>query len=389
MTDTITEELAKEIFSSFLDGENALKLGKEQIVASPDETADAFVLRHPWGDSTLVLIVPSSIQDARNLAAALEKVDFPSSYSGILHRQPRALEVFWTAFKMREKHDEIKTRSFYIWWRGRKRECRFGPASQEAMTIAAAIAPIAAPSHTDHRNIMSFHYHAHGYDIPHMGDPVCFRIDCSGIDDIDLDDYLRTVNFYMTYYDRETPRILIHESGPLRNESLKPRYTEGAFPSEIVANGVDPSVTSFWLGSFETRDPAMKYLLHYRLMEYLSLSYVKSEQRRHLIDILRRPHLISSTEGAAAEIASLFASQVRETDRLKLFISETVSPDKVWKVLEMNKDYFCTDTDFDGGHTIKKVINANSTLDSMEGKRSYLTRGSPQINSKLLGAWTG
>ena len=308
--------------------------------------------------------VPSDIDKAQKLAAAMGKVDFPSGYSGILHKESRKLEVFWTAFKVREKHDEIKTRSFDIWWRGKKRACYFGQASEEAMTIAAAILPVAAPSHTDHRNIMSFHYHANGYEIPHMGDPVCFFLDCVDVNDNDLDEYLRTINFYMTYYDRETPRILIHEVDPIISESQKPRYTENEFPEEIVASDVDPSVTSFWLGSFETRDSAMKYLLHYRLMEYLSLSHVKIEQKKSLIDILRRPHLISSTEGAAAEIASLFASQVRDTDRLKQFISETVSSEKVWRVLEMNREYFSKDTVFDGGHKIKKVINDNSTLDS-------------------------
>lgn len=364
MTSKLSEDQVREIFRHYIEQDGGFELATITFKDHDGTEEEGYLLKHPWRDPTLVLNLPIDHAEANELASVLERVELPENYSAIFHKENRSLEVLWTAFKVRKKHEELKQRTFSIWWRGSKRECKFAPASPEALTLAKCVLPYAAPSHTEHRNIMSFVQSVHDPDHHNMGDPTCFWVDCNDVDDADLDEYLRTVNFYMTYYDRETPRILIHEQGPNESGSTRPRYAQGTFPNEIVAGDIDPAVASFWLGAFETRDPAMKYLLHYRLIEFLALSYVKAEQRKDLINILRRPHLISSTEGAAAEIAGLFSTQQRDTDRIKSFVEETVDADRVWAVLEMNRKEFSMNTDFDGGYSVKAVLNDSTTLDS-------------------------
>ncbi len=364
MPEFISEEQVRKIFQSCLEGDGAFEVHAAQFEGDEGEQLPLFMLKHPWNDPTLILAVPPSIESAQELAEVLDRVDLPEKYSGIFHIETKSLEIFWTAFKVRTKHEEVAARSFNIWWRGEKRNCRFAPASDDAKTLARYTFPQAAASQTEHRNIMSFHYFVHDADHSNMGEPVCFWVDCEGIESCDFDEYLRTINFYMTYYDRETPRVLIHEAGPTNTGNTRPRYVDEVFPTELVAGDIDPSVASFWLGAFETRDPAMKFLLHYRLLEFLSLAHLKSEQRKELINILRRPHLISSTEGAAAEITGLFSGQARETDRLKNFIDETVRTEKVWAVLEMNRTEFSKLSVFDGGYQVKAVLTDNLTLDT-------------------------
>lgn len=364
MKDKISEDQVRKLFDQHIDEDGGFELATVKF-RDPDGTEeDGYLLKHPWRDPTLVLNVPTDPADAMELASALERVELPENYSAVFHKENRNLEVLWTAFKVRRKHEVIKQRIFSIWWRGEKRECKFAPASSDVLTLAKCTLPYAAPSHTEHRNIMSFVQSVHDPEHHNMGDPICFWVDCNDVEDSDLDEYLRTINFYMTYYDRETPRVLIHEQIPKESGSMRPRYVQETFPSEIVAGDIDPAVASFWLGAFETRDPAMKYLLHYRLIEFLALSYVKAEQRKDLINILRRPHLISSTEGAAAEIAGLFSTQQRDTDRIKSFVEETVSADKVWAVLEMSRKEFSAATDFDGGYSVKAVLNDSTTFES-------------------------
>ncbi|MDH4541088.1 MULTISPECIES: hypothetical protein [Sulfitobacter] len=363
MSDFASEDEIREIFGSALDGDAGFELQVLELDSEGDGPLPLYVLKHPWNDPTLVLAVPSKVDDAQAFSEVLERIELPEKYSGIYHKKTSALEIFWTAYKVRKKHEEVAVRSFDIWWKGAKRKCRFGPASDEAKTLAKYTLPQAAASHTEHRNIMSFHYFVHDADHSNMGEPICFWVDCEGIEPCDFDEYLRTINFYMTYYDRETPRVLIHEAGPKDTGNFRPRYVDENFPRELVAGDIDPSVSSFWLGAFETRDPAMKFLLHYRLLEFLSLAHMKSEQRRELINVLRRPHLISSTETAAAEIAGLFSGQARETDRIKNFIDETVRTEKVWSVLEMNKAVFCKETVFDGGFRVKAVLNDSTNLE--------------------------
>jgi hypothetical protein len=364
MTEFISEDQVRELFQSHMDGDIGLELETQQVQDEDGKDLPMYMLKHPWNDPTLILAVPLEADMAKELVEVLDRIDLLEKYSGIFHKQSNKLEIFWTAFKVRAKHEQVATRSFDIWWRGAKRTCCFGPASDEAKTLARSTLPRAAASDTEHRNIMSFHYFVHDADHSNMGEPICFWVDCSEIEMCDLDEYIRTINFYMTYYDRETPRVLIHKVGPKEADSTRPRFVKDEFPKELVAGDIDPSVASFWLGAFDTRDPAMKFLLHYRLIESLSMSHMKSEQRKDLIGILRRPHLISSTEGAAAEIAGLFSGQARETDRLKNFIDETVSIETAWAVLEMNKSDFCKDSVFDGGYKVKAVLNEGSTLET-------------------------
>ncbi|SHE45151.1 hypothetical protein SAMN05444339_101401 [Loktanella atrilutea] len=391
----VNEDSLRKLFAEHLEGERAFKLVVDEIEDEGNKRFTYF-LHHPWNDTTLTIVLSDSYEDVQEIEAILKRISFPENYSAIMHNESRHLEVFWTAFKLRKKHDDMKSRSFEVWWRGTKRICRFGAASDDALKLAGSIFPIAAPSHTEHRNLSSFNLIAIGADHHNLGEPRCFWVDCSGVEDEDLDEYLRTINFYMTYYDRETPRILIHEPQTKMNDSSRPRYVEGNFPEELVAGAIDPSVTSFWLGTFETRDPAMKFLLHYRLLEFLALSYIKEEQRKELIDILRRPHLIASTDRAAGEIATLFSGQIAANDRLKNFVKESVDAKKVWAVIDMNRAEFCDDCRFDGGYEVHSVIGKQlkfedwkksgpiSLVDKLRAIRNCLAHGQDDVTRGVI-----
>jgi len=376
MTNTEQEQGAREIFRSHLKPDGPFDLSPLSFVDDDGEQVTLIQLLHPWSDKTLALIVPDDVGEATELANALSRVDLPPKFSAVWHKDTEYLEILWTAFEVRDKHKEVSVRSFDIWWREQKHDCYFGPASREVLTIARATLPCAAPSHTEHRNIISFHTHARGYEHQGLGAPLCFWINCKGLKEESFEDFIRTINLYMTYYDRETPRVLIHETNATEYAGSRPRYVQGEFPKQIVAREVDPSIVSFWLGVFDTRDPAMKYLLHYRLIEYLSLSHIKADKRSDLINILRRPHLISSPEAAASEIASIFATQAKETDRIKAFVEEAVAPEKVWKVLEMNKDFFSRELCFDGGYSVKPLLSGSINLESWKsnGPRSLVDK---------------
>ncbi|MCA0855876.1 hypothetical protein [Phaeobacter italicus] len=361
-----SDEEIRDILSDFLTPNGPYEMECEIIPTEIDGKMEKVPLRrilHPWSDKTLAILVPNHIGAAKTLAQTLEKVELPEKYSAILHKKTGSLEVIWTAFKIRDKHQSLIGREFKIWWKGVARTCRFGKSSDELLAIAACAVPHAASSSTEHRNIVSFHMFVHEDDHHNLGTPLSFWIDCNGLSGDELDEFIRAANFYMTYYDRESPRILIHENGKLNTLSERPRYAIGEFPSEISGQSIDPVVTSFWLGSFDTRDSAMKYLLHYRLIEYLALAHLNSEKETELKAILQRPHLASTTDSAVSEIASIFATAPRETDRIKQFVDQHVAPEKVWSVLEMNKAVFSKPFDFDGGYTVKALISEGTNLE--------------------------
>lgn len=266
----LTEEQVKHLFRDSLNDELQLK-----VLKSEDDSHSRYLLLHPWNDDTLSIFVPDNLEEATQLASVLNSVELPKKYSGILHESGQ-LEIFWTALRLRPKHQEIATRDFSVWWNGRKRRCYFGGASEEALTLNKYVKPHAAPSHTEHRNTMTFHLFSNGMhdDALFLDKPVCFWIDAADLSPEDLDSLIVHLNVYMTYYDRESPRVMLHETEFTESTSRRNRYIIENFPEEISIDKINSAVASFWLGAFETSDPGMKYLLYYRLIEYLSNAHL-------------------------------------------------------------------------------------------------------------------
>ena len=170
----------------------------------------------PWGEGAIEIPLRS---DDEELFDALNAVRLPPRFTAIWHEDTREFEVIYTVLN---KEAYLLERKFEFRYRGHSYHCSFEPASSRLMAIARKARPSARPSvdapRSDFRNLQPFHLFEHmleehpDVDYVTSGKPTSFWI--RGIDSYDDDrigDLVRNLNFHMSYFDRYTPNILIHE----------------------------------------------------------------------------------------------------------------------------------------------------------------------------------
>lgn len=331
------------------------------------EEDGSVLVEKPWGDKTLAIRMPEEAEELASLVSCMNAVALPPELSAILHTESGQLEVLWTAHRLRSHALEVKDRKFSILWEGKHRKCKFGKTTNLALTLAKHCVPVANASETNHRNIVPFYLFANEKEHPILDEPKCFFVDCDGLKPDQVIEFLMHLNSYMIYFDRRTPRVLLHSVSESRYVETD-RHMEGKFPLKVVAKKIDPNLLSYWTEAFRTTDQIMRFLLMYRIIEYSSFSYLDGEVLKAVRRELGKPSLPSNVDLTARKIAELI-SQSKELDtinRTQTMISSLVDLEKIWSCIEVNLDYFKTDNVFDGGYTVKALLSGKCDYENWQ-----------------------
>lgn len=342
----------------------------------------------PWGDKSLSIYIPAGADDSEDLAASLEYLYLPPEFSAVFHLDSEELEILWTAYKLRAHSEEVKDRNFLIQWEGVERRCEFRQSSERTLTLAKHCFPVSNAGSTDHRNIVSFHLLANEKNHPMLSEPISFFVDCKGLNFQEINDFVVHLNSFMIYFDRRTPRILMHSEASDEYKANS-RLMEGEFPEKISARRLDPNLISYWTEAFSTKDQVMRYLLLYRIIEYASFTYIDGDLLNAVRRQLLRPSLPSSIDLSARKISEI-VTKTKELDsitRVQNMITSVVELEKIWGCIENNIDYFRRDHTFDGGYTVKALLSnrcdfenwspngVRSTFDRLRQLRNALAHG--------------
>ncbi|MEP2919128.1 MAG: hypothetical protein ABJP06_00225 [Sulfitobacter sp.] len=360
-------------FESFIN----LNPTVELATIEGDDARYEFRFDMPWGDKTLAVFLPRSSEERIELATALSELILPTQFSAVYHIKTNKLEVLWTAYKLRAASEEVKDRVFDFNWMGTIRSSRFARSSDVVLCLAKHCLPISNESLTGHRNILPFHFYATEIEHPSLNEPMSFWIDCDGLEMDDLKTYVRHLNAHMTYFDRSSPRVLIHEeigSGFQRRS----RYVEGEFPAVINAREVDANLLAFWNEIFESNNEIMRFLLCYRIVEYAAFNYLDAKTKKEVMRLLSQPSLPQNVASVSGTLLEIFM-QSKETEqipRLQNLVSETVDLKRVWEVISINSDYFRKPHVFEGGYTISPLLSGKCDFETWKpnGVRTTMDR---------------
>ncbi|MBL4751135.1 MAG: hypothetical protein JKX71_11250 [Amylibacter sp.] len=373
------------LLSTFFEKNPESKL--EEVENEGDQKKDIHLVS-PWGDTTLVVILPNEEKECLLLIEALNSVWLPNKFSAIMHNEDRIMEVVWTAYSLRTTAAEIANRNFNFEWNGQVRKCEYKEASSELLKIAGNCFPVSNSSNTEHRNIISFHLYANNVKHQRLDRPMCFWVDCDGIEDRELTEYFLHLNAYMSYFDRLSPRVLIHKDLPKKHKKLE-RYVNGKFPDSLSARKLDPNILSFWCEAIGASDEIMRFLLYYRILEYCAFTHIEHSARQEVTRELMRPDLTSNMEDVQASISEIFAKNraVDSIQRTQTFISATVQHKLLWDAIELNHDFFKKDVVFEGGFKVNALLSnkcdfenwkpngVRNTLDRLRVIRNALSHG--------------
>jgi len=315
------------------------------------------VIEKPWGDDSLVLLIAPA--NAKDLANALNQVILPQRFSAIWHKDTKDLEVIWTAFKLSGQGKEIANRKFDFSLGTKTYHCEFGKSSDRLISIGMAFVQIKG-TETNYRNLISFEAFAtrrEGAIKQRIDTPRSFWIRNVDWNEDSILDLAYHINFYMSYFDDKTAKIIIHPRPEVSTVKPQERYIAGKFPSQIKGKVIDPNVLHFWEAAHGADDQSKSFLYYYRLIEYASTTYIDREARVVVRRLLGQPNVLDDVHTLTEQLVLAAQSTKQEDEqRIRHLLDDTVDKVQLWVEIEKNRSLFAKETKFEGGFKLEALI---------------------------------
>lgn len=355
----MTEEEAIAALKTFLDNNPKSSVKKIQTLSG----RSAVAVVNPWGDSSLAIEIGTN---AEKLIPALNGLMLPERLSALYHINSRQLEVMWTAYRLSPNNAAVPGRKFTFRYQDTVHECEFRRASNELLTIAPNYEP-QGPSDINYRNIASFEsFVTSGRSAQsegsRFGEPLCFFISNIDYSEDAIVKFLMSLNFYMSYYDALTPRVLIHPPAATKGpDGASTRFRHRDFPSSIGARTLDPELLQFWSACF-TNEPARQFLYAYRIIEHAAFFFVESAPKIAVRKALSLPNALDDVAGTADRVlAAVRMSKIDEYQRLEQLAAQCVEPEGLWEVISAHMDAFSRVETFDGGFELQPLVEGKGS----------------------------
>ena len=305
-----------------------LSLNPEAEVRSGEPEPSVF---RPWGEEAIEIPLHS---DDEELCNALNTVRLPPRFTAIWHDDTKDLEVIFTVL---EKENRLLRRSFDFHYKGICHHCSFGPSSARLRAIARKARPSGSPSSSNYRNLLPFYRFEHSLearpnaDYVTNGEPISFWI--RGLERYDNDhirDLVRNLNFHMSYFDRHTPTIYIHEEPPepdsVRN--LNPPPTD-QFPGNLSARDIDQHLLILW-ESAQKGDPFLRFIHYYQILEYAGFYHFRDRVRSDIERAIIAPDAVSRPVGSPNSSLNISTDR-KATRKDHEMVGECVDLHEMWE----------------------------------------------------------
>ena len=273
-TDDIDENLTKikELLSPFLKNNPTAKLINDE---------GCFLIIDPWNDDTLGIEV--SLNDS-SLIESLNNLLLPPPLSAIFHTDTSTFEFIFT---VTSGDNPLWCRNFEFLYLGCNCRCFYGESSDRLLQIARGTQFMRSKSLTEHRNLQLFRDYCNQSQLPSYlvqyfegKKPISFYIGPVVVENTDqVLELARHINFYMFFFDRKTPQIVIHS--PKDTVDLSEHYFSSPFPEKILGTQIDTYMLDLWSGA-QNASGRLAFLYYYQILEYAAFYYI-DEQVRHKI----------------------------------------------------------------------------------------------------------
>lgn len=331
-----------------------------------EENAEFVLVKKPWDDDTVVLKIPNGgVTDIPDTVLFKE-------YAALFEKSTNTFEFFFDVIKNDSK---VKGRTFNITFRGKEYRAEYHEPSSTFETIVKAAEKVCDDSETDYRNLFRFKPYYDSIegnnDISKTDEnkvPINFFLQGDGFRTLDTKgkiELFKHVNFYMTYYDRNSPYILILDEDRTYTEESHTVPTL-QFPSIINAVPVDVTLLDLFQTARTTPSVRLKYLFYYQVLEYCSYYYLKDELRHKLKNIVKKPDLLSNSDLYTQKLIDELKDAVkneRDEYQMEKLITTYCEYDDIKNELKTNADHFIKDLQFDGGFVLKKLFNNGDEID--------------------------
>jgi len=324
------------------------------------EETDHINFENLWGDETFICRFDKNVN-----FSLLENVEFPSEHSGFLHKDTNTLELIYGPVP---KSDISVNRRFKFYFEGIEFEAFFDTPSEILKMIATAFRETDTKSETDYRNLRTLReYYRPEQQTESIKKffadkvPLSFFVkgDFSKLN-FETVTISKHINFYMRYFDRRAPTILIFDSDKEKEKFVLPCHSDQEkFPKTINARKIDPVILDLLHVINETPNPRLKYIFYYQVLEYSSYYHLNEELKRKLNNVVKNPDVLNNSAHYSRQIIDEFKNYFKSNDdrqKLEKLILDYCDYNDIKLEIKCNHKYFSQDLVFDGGFKIDALI---------------------------------
>jgi len=349
----------KSAFDKFLENNKSIKKKVE---------SEYYELSELWSDKTFVVRLNKSTN-----FGLLQNIVLPKELSAIYHSDTNKLEFIFSLLDKTEIYIERKT-SYYF--NGVEFKSEFAKPSDALELLSKGFQEVDNNTNTNYRNLRYFRDYFKQEHISERGKlffkdklPYSFYLtgDFNAIDK-DFVSLSKNLNVYSNYYDRKSPKILVHEEESNIEKFEVPCFSKTeSFPESIVIKTIDPIIVDLFHVASETPNIRLKYLFYYQILEYCAYYYLNEDLRRKLNNILKNPNLIGNSSNYTRLIIEEFKNNFKSNDdkqRLEKVVCDFCSYNEIKQEIKSNPNSFIKDINFEGGFKLESILKDESEIES-------------------------
>lgn len=338
-----------------------LEINPEAAVSTE---AEKLLVSYLWGSKALSVEIEDSDSE---LISILNSLRFPPRFSAIWHVDQKALEVIYAPLS---PTDEERERAFTFYFNERTYQCEFRNASERLLSLAKAVHIEPEAGINDDRNLRLLRSNLRRrvtyrntedqtlHSMPAERVPTSFWL--TGLEIWDENEAVAIathLNFYMRYFDKESPTILIHEDLPAQTSKEKSeRYPYSTFPETISARSLDPFLLSLWESTLRGA-PRLRFLHTYQILEYATFYHASDSVRDAVRRAVMSPHTHLEPSNAVNQILEAVAADKQpEIHKMQALIDQSIEPKSVWREVQPHSGFFSEQIQFDGGVTLDPLV---------------------------------
>ncbi|RIV42135.1 hypothetical protein [Flagellimonas pelagia] len=346
---------------------NLISLKKNNPNLTIEVFDSEYKILNPWNDKSVAFSFKK-----RQKLTDLKNIYFPEQLSAILDKQKSELEFVYGPIDPKRP---IKSREFEFLFNGTIFKCWFGEMSSSLVLLSKAFRPNERESLSDYRNLRFLRdllSEKHYEDLRKRSFLASFFI--NGDFDNIKHDYVglsKSLNFYMSYFDRSTPRILIHAK-EIDNERYKnPCLNElfDTFPRKINATIIDSTLLDTFMVAHQAVNVRLKFIFYYQVLEYSSYYYLDNKIQAKIQKTLNDPQIFDKPDYFSKSLIEDLKDHFSQKDdsiKLEKTITENLSIEDVRNELEVNKEFFSQDLEFEGGLKIDRILNGENAIEHLK-----------------------
>ena len=335
-------------------------------LSSIKELDGKIVIENPWDDESVYIDLSNFNED---FSTVLNKLLLPPNFSAFFHTNTSILEFIYT---VTDESDILWKRDFAFRFKGNNIHCWFGESSTELLLIAKNVI-INSGSQTNYRNLRILRDFCNQDVLPKSiidffsnKKPISFYVGPLSIGNSDqLIELARHLNFYMKYFDEESPEIVIHQNFPELPERSEPAI-EQDFPKTIIGREIDVYLLDLWT-SAHALSGRLAFLYYYQMLEFAAFYYVDDQVKNNIARVIRKPDILDCTDDCIAQIIEEMQKyRTSDESKLKNVVTRTVNPSDLWNIIIQFKEYFATPQEFEGGFSLDAPIKKEWLLSDFE-----------------------